>query len=459
MSDTIVALSSGSLPSGIAVIRISGPASHAVLEAVAGGVPAPRRASLRTIRDAAGLPIDRGLVLFFDAPGTATGEDLAELHLHGGRAVVAAALAAACAVPGVRLAVAGEFTRRAFEHGRIDLTEAEGLADLIAAETELQRRAAHAQADGGLRTIYQDWMSRLTRMRALLEASFDFADEGDVGEEVGRDVLALAERLAVDMDVHLARAIRGELLREGFRVAIVGAPNAGKSSLLNALAEREVAIVTDVPGTTRDVLEVTLDLGGVPVRLFDTAGLRDTEDAVERIGIERARKAAAEADLVLVLSDGTRRLPELGAPARSTHHEEPGGAPGFWMQDIEGRKDSIRLSVRSKIDVSAAAGVAEADYDHAVSTVTGEGLADLLEHLGRLAAEAAGGPDALPLRARQRELVTEARALLQEIDASEPPEVVAEVLRRTSDRLGALTGVVGVEDLLGVIFSEFCIGK
>ncbi|MCQ8782306.1 tRNA uridine-5-carboxymethylaminomethyl(34) synthesis GTPase MnmE [Mangrovibrevibacter kandeliae] len=458
MSDTIVALSSGSLPSGIAVIRISGPASHAVLEAVAGGVPAPRRASLRTIRDAAGLPIDRGLVLFFDAPGTATGEDLAELHLHGGRAVVAAALAAACAVPGVRLAVAGEFTRRAFEHGRIDLTEAEGLADLLAAETELQRRAAHAQAEGGLRTIYQDWMSRLTRMRALLEASFDFADEGDVGEEVGRDVLALAERLAVDMDVHLARAIRGELLREGFRVAIVGAPNAGKSSLLNALAEREVAIVTDVPGTTRDVLEVTLDLGGVPVRLSDTAGLRDAEDAVERIGIERARRAAAEADLVLMLSDGTRRLPELVAPARPTHGES-GGAPGFWMQHIEGRKDSIRLSVRSKIDVAAAAGVAEADYDHAVSTVTGEGLADLLEHLGRIAAEAAGGPDALPLRARQRELVTEARALLQEIDASEPPEVVAEVLRRTSDRLGALTGVVSVEDLLGVIFSEFCIGK
>ncbi|WP_206455864.1 tRNA uridine-5-carboxymethylaminomethyl(34) synthesis GTPase MnmE [Aurantimonas marina] len=475
-SDTIAALSSGALPSGVAVVRVSGPDARLVLESLAGGIPPERRASLRRFRDAAGATIDRGIVLFFPSPGSVTGEDLAEFHLHGGRAVVAAFLDAATALPEVRLAVAGEFTRRAFENGRIDLTEAEGLADLISAETEAQRRMAVAQAGGALRAIYEDWMQRLTEARAMIEASFDFADEGDVGDDVASGVMAKVALLVDEMRAHLAKADRGEILREGYRVAIVGAPNAGKSSLLNALADREVAIVTEIPGTTRDVIEATLDLGGVPVRFSDTAGIRETADAVEAIGVERAKAVMDSADLVLALVDPQSghgpfaRFAEL-----LTHVKHP-----MMLTASEAARDDVVtgmsrprrhiLTVRTKVDRPKPHGLAarfggewdDFAFDFGISTQSGEGMSALVAHVAALAVDAAGDPDeAVPMRTRHKELVADALRILEQFvsEGDMPPEVGAETLRRAGNRLGALTGQVGVEDLLDVIFSEFCIGK
>ncbi|BDA86848.1 tRNA modification GTPase MnmE [Aureimonas sp. SA4125] len=437
MQETIVALSSGSLPSGIAVVRISGPASTVALEALTGSVPAARRAVLRRIGNIEGLEIDRGLVLFFQGPATVTGEDLAELHLHGGRAVVAACLEALTALPGIRLAEAGEFTRRAFENGRIDLTEAEGLADLLAAETASQHRLALSQVGGSLRGLYEGWMTSLVQARAMLEASLDFSDEGDVGEDAADAVAPALARLATEMKTHLASAHRGEILRDGFRVAIIGAPNVGKSSLLNALADRDVAIVSDIPGTTRDVIDVSLDLGGIRVRISDTAGLRDTEDAIESIGIARAQEAAAAADLVLVLDDGT-----------ATHVKHGGSGEGQKYLRLRTKSDLMSRDDRFGCETLA------------VSTATGEGLSQLLSVLARYAEEAAGDPGAVvPVRLRHREIVADALALLGDAQALSAPEIQADGLRRATDRLGALTGRVGVEDLLDVIFSEFCIGK
>ncbi len=432
--DTIAALSSGPLPAGVAVLRVSGPAAREALVRLAGGVPEPRRASLRTIRDLTGAPIDRGLVLFFAGPASVTGEDLAEIHLHGGRAVVAAALGALTSLPGVRLAEAGEFTRRAFANGRIDLTEAEGLADLLAAETEGQRRQALLQAGGAHRALYEDWSRRLLYARAMLEADFDFSDEDDVADDVAASVLPAVHAIAAEIEAHLSGAARGEILREGFRVAIVGPPNAGKSSLLNALARREAAIVSDIPGTTRDAIEVALDLAGVPVRLVDTAGLRETGDAIEAIGIERARRAMVEADLVLHLTPAGEAwdasLVEAVDPAR------------LWRiaakADLSPSEDPARLSVR-----------------------TGEGLDALVARIGAEALARAGeGLQPVPTRERHRLHLAQALSILRhEPLAGLPPEIVAEALRRADDALGALTGRRGVEELLGVIFSEFCIGK
>ncbi len=447
MEDTIVALSSGALPAGVAVVRVSGPAARRVVERLAGAVPEPRRASLRRIRDEAGALLDRGLVLFFPGPDSATGEDLAEFHLHGGRATVARFVEAATSLPGLRLAEAGEFTRRAFVNGRIDLTEAEGLSDLLAAETERQRRAALLQAEGGSRRLFEEWGTRLLHARALIEASFDFSDEGDVGEGVDAGVRAEVAALAAEIDAHLRGAARGEILRDGFRVAIAGAPNAGKSSLLNALARREVAIVTPVPGTTRDVLEVTLDLAGLPVRLFDTAGLRETADPVEAIGIARAREAVERADLVLWLdaADGA----ETEAAAAALLHVKQGatGAP------------RPGLRVRSKADLAGAP--PEGAHDLAISVRTGAGLDALLAVLAARADAAAGAADALPLQARHRAALVETRRALADFARAPDmlPEVAAEILRDAADRLGRLTGRTDVEDLLGVIFSRFCIGK
>ncbi|KAB0679420.1 tRNA uridine-5-carboxymethylaminomethyl(34) synthesis GTPase MnmE [Aureimonas leprariae] len=436
--DTIAALSSGSLPSGVAVVRVSGTLARKALSRIAGSVPEARRASLRLLRDGEGTPLDRGLALFFEAPGTATGEDIAEFHLHGGRAVVAGVLEALTAISGIRLAEAGEFTRRAFENGTIDLTEAEGLADLLAAETAAQRAHALANAGGDLRALYEGWAARLVRARALLEASFDFADEGDVAADVAAPVRRIAAGLAEEMREHLAGARRGEILREGFRVAIVGAPNAGKSTLLNALAQREAAIVTDVPGTTRDVIEVMLDLGGFAVRLSDTAGLRETADPVERIGVERAKGAMAAADLVLELESPDALLPaELRDAAR----------------------DVPRLRIRTKADVESGQETTPANIS--VSARTGEGMAALADRIATEAARAVPDPAALvPARARHREAVAAALRQLDEFAASAAPaEIGAELLRLAGDKLGRLTGRTDVEDLLDVIFSEFCIGK
>ncbi|WAJ28644.1 tRNA uridine-5-carboxymethylaminomethyl(34) synthesis GTPase MnmE [Antarcticirhabdus aurantiaca] len=445
MEDTIVALSSGALPAGVAVVRVSGPAARRVAERLAGTLPEPRRASLRRIRDEAGAMLDRGLVLFFPGPNSATGDDLAEFHLHGGRATVARFVEAATSLPGLRLAEAGEFTRRAFVNGRIDLTEAEGLSDLLAAETERQRRAALLQAEGGSRRLFEDWGTRLLHARALIEASFDFSDEGDVGEGVDAGVRAEVAVLAAEIDAHLSGAARGEILREGFRVAIAGPPNAGKSSLLNALARREVAIVTPVPGTTRDVLEVTLDLAGLPVRLFDTAGLRETADPIEAIGVKRARETMERADLVLWLDAADSAETEAAA---MLHVKQSG--PG---------EPRPTLRVRSKADLAAAAPVGA--YDLAISVRTGAGLDALLAALAARADAAAGAADALPLQARHRAALVETRRALADFARAPDllPEVAAEILREAADRLGRLTGRTDVEDLLGVIFSRFCIGK
>ncbi|WP_082659593.1 tRNA uridine-5-carboxymethylaminomethyl(34) synthesis GTPase MnmE [Aureimonas sp. AU40] len=435
LDDTILALSSGPLPAGVAVVRVSGPLASEALAALAGGVPEPRRASLRRLRAADGAEIDRALVLFFPGPNTATGEDLAEFHLHGGRAVVAALTAALLERPGFRLAEAGEFTRRSFANGRIDLTEAEGLADLLAAETEGQRRQALAQAGGAARALYEGWMRQLSRIRALLEASFDFSDEGDVSEDVSSGTAQAVGRLQGEIAAHLAGAHRAEIWRDGFRVAIAGAPNAGKSSLLNALAAREVAIVSAIPGTTRDVIEIRLDIEGMPVLLSDTAGLRETADEVEAIGVSRARERIGAADLVLSLIDP-------GALA-----EEPLIEAG----------DTPVLRITTKSDLYSAL---PAKFDAALSARTGAGLDALTRLIGARAREAAGDPsDLLPARTRHRDLLRQCLELLDGYDPALPPELYAETLRQVSDRLGTLTGRVGVEELLGLIFSEFCIGK
>ncbi|SKA35471.1 tRNA uridine-5-carboxymethylaminomethyl(34) synthesis GTPase MnmE [Consotaella salsifontis] len=451
--DTIVALSSGALPAGIAVVRMSGPVVPMALAIIAGSVPEPRRASLKRIRDGAGETIDHGIVLYFPGPSSVTGEDIGEIHLHGGRAVVDACLSALIALPGVRLAEAGEFTRRAFDNGRIDLTEAEGLADLLAAQTESQRRAAVAQAGGILRELCEEWMRRLTHARAFLEASFDFSDEGDVEADVAGNVRADMATLAADMRHHLNDARRGEILRSGFRVAIVGRPNVGKSSLLNALAERDVAIVSDIPGTTRDVLEVTLDLKGLPVRLFDTAGLRETEDRIEAAGVERARRAMAEADLVLLLDDGQEEAVDPLIHVKQT--------AGLFTPDADGAR-SPALIVRSKCDLPLPSIEAARSAELCISTRTGEGLDALIEAIAGRAERAVGDRSTLvPLRIRHRAIIAEALEALETFLSGEdlPEEVGAEMLRLVSDRLGALTGRIGVEDILGVIFSEFCIGK
>ncbi len=438
MDDTIVALSSGALPAGLAVLRLSGPDAFAAAQALSGSLPAPRRASLRRFRDPTSNRIlDHGLLVLFPGPGSATGEDLAEFHLHGGRAVVAAVLAALTSRPGLRLAQAGEFTRRAFENGRIDLTEAEGLADLLSAETEGQRQQALDHAGGAFRRLVEGWMERLTHARAMLEADFDFSDEDDVSEDVADNVSREMQALRQSIGDHLENAQGGEIMRDGFQVAIVGPPNAGKSSLLNALADRDAAIVSDIPGTTRDRIEVSLDLAGVPVRLIDTAGLRQTEDAVERQGIERAREAARSAHLVLHLR-----------PAATWEGDAPDLLPGI---------ASPILSVATKCDLVDPA----PNEALAISVRTGAGLDALVQAIAeRARAATRSTASVVPTRARHRALLQDTAHMLDEaLVPGLPVEVQAELLRLASQRLGALVGQRDVEDLLDLIFSQFCIGK
>lgn len=436
--ETIFALSSGRLPSGVAVMRISGPQTRFVIETISGGLPEPRIAALRSFKDSDSSPIDRGLLLFFPAPASFTGEDCAEFHLHGGKAVVDAMITALYKFEGCRLAEAGEFTRRAFANGKFDLTVAEGLADLIAAETDGQRRLALQISSGAQATLYVSWRTELIRGRALIEAELDFADEADVPGSVSGQVWQSMRDLADRIGKHVSDGKRGAMVRDGFRVVIVGAPNAGKSSLLNALAGRDVAIVSDEPGTTRDLIEIKLDLNGLPVLVTDTAGLRETEGKVERIGIDRAREQASVADLVITLTD----LSNPVAPA---------------LDDVADRV-TLRLGTKCDLVLPSAA----AKYDLVISTRTGEGLDDVLEALSKRAELAAGNlSDPLPTRRRHMELLAETiREITAAVhDEAAPLEVRAEYLRRASHSLGRITGDVDVEDILDVVFSQFCIGK
>jgi tRNA modification GTPase len=443
--DTIYALSSGGLPTGVAILRISGPAARVALETMSGRLPEPRMASLTRLRDPqSGDLLDAALCLWFPAPASFTGEDVVEIQCHGGRAVVAALLTALGRIPGYRPAEAGEFTRRAFDNDRLDLLEAEGLADLIHAETEAQRRQAVSQMGGALGAVYDGWRSRLIRMRAMIEADFDFADEDDVPGSVADTIWPEAERLRDEIDAHLVRSRGAERLRSGVQVALLGRPNAGKSSLLNAIAQRDVAIVTEEAGTTRDVIEVHLDLDGYPLTLIDTAGIREAEGQVEREGIRRALARAADADLVLWLVDpdassaGAQAAPELSPPV--------------W-------------TIATKQDLSGAAAAGRGgEVDRPafrLSALTGEGVADLILALGAFARDAVGGiSDPVATRDRHRRWIAVAReSLTAAMSGERPLELRAEDLRTAADALGRIAGRVGVEDLLDVIFSEFCIGK
>ena len=446
--DTIVALATGAGRAGVAVIRLSGPAAGATLSALtARDLPTPRMATREAFCDPrTGVSLDDGLALWFPGPHSFTGEDVVELHIHGGPAVIAAVADAALSQPGVRPAEPGEYTRRAFENGKLDLAEAEGLADLVDAETEGQRRQALRQRRGALSAIYEGWRGRLIEAAALIEAEIDFPDE-DLPGALSRRAAPILQGLADDMGQHLNDAHRGERIRDGFRIAIIGPPNAGKSSLLNALAQREAAIVSDIPGTTRDVVEVRLVLAGFPVWIADTAGLREAADAIEAEGVRRALARAEEADL---------RIGVVGAGA---------DAPGS-ITSVLGPND---LLVRSKLDLHgppasrrhAPASAGETPAVH-VSATTGEGLRELEALIAAKVTTALGREEAPVLtRARHRRLVEEARAaLLRAIPALDAgPELAAEDVRVAADQIGRLTGRIDVEDLLGEIFSSFCIGK
>jgi tRNA modification GTPase len=532
--DTIFALSSGRPPAAIAVVRISGPRAGEALKRLTGKLPAPREAALARVRNPqTNEPIDQALILWFPAPQSETGEDIAELQLHGGRAVIAATLAALARLPGLRPAEAGEFTRRAFENGKLDLTAVEGLADLVAAETEGQRRQALRQLQGALSNPAESWRQRLIKALALVEARIDFSDEADVPEDLLGPALVIAGELEREIVLALADGRRGERLREGLTVAIAGPPNAGKSTLLNRIARREAAIVSPYAGTTRDVIEVHLDLGGWPVTLLDTAGIRETGDPVEMEGVRRARDRARGADLVLWVVDAGEPDAEnaaaksaafsVGAAAasvipgrgKSERTRDPeaitDSASGFWVSAFGWSRNDNDLTVqplpapptwliRNKIDLiqehqsneCAAQRIArdeartipnktlsdvvneqltqrnESTFNKnerkfCISAATGEGFDTLLDQLEREAASYLGGAEsALVTRERHRRALEEALAALRRAqgpDVAVKEDLLAEELRLAGTALGRLTGRVDVEDILDVIFRDFCIGK
>ncbi len=425
-------------PAAIAVVRISGPAAGPALQALAGRLPAPRRASLAELKDAAGAPLDRALLLWFPGPATATGEDLAELHLHGGRAVVAAVEAALGALPGLRRAAPGEFTRRAFLNGRIDIAEAEGLADLLAAETESQRVQALGMASGHVSRAVAGWQERLLALMAGAEAELNFADEDDVDVYDGatrRLVDGMAD-LAAELGDWLARPA-AEVIAEGLSVVIAGPPNAGKSTLINALAQRELAIVSPVAGTTRDVIETPLALDGIAMRFSDTAGIRtESADDVEAIGIGRAKAAVEAADILLW----------LGPPAEAPAHPR-------------------RLLIAAQADRwrgDTAAEAQAARCDLILSAATGEGMDRLHAAIVETARVVLPREGEAALRQRQRAALAEAKDWLS-IEAgtreAEDMILIAERLRLAATALDRITGRTGVEDMLDALFGRFCIGK
>jgi tRNA modification GTPase len=427
--DTIVALSSGAPPSGVAVIRLSGPQTSAVLESLSVNLPEPRRLTLAALR-IDGQLIDTGLIAWMPAPHSFTGEDTAELQVHGSPAVVRTLIRSIAVLPGLRLAEAGEFTRRAFLNGKLDLTEVEGLGDLIEAETETQRQQAVARLAGGLSTRITSWRESLLDVRAEIEARLDFSDEGDVSAELPASVITAIESLSTELNDAIESVGRGRIVREGLRVALAGPPNAGKSSLLNALAKSDLAIVSDEPGTTRDVREVALDLGGRLVILVDMAGLRETQSRAEAEGVRRAEAEIAKADLVLWLV----------APDVETI--EPPQVQPMW-------------SVGTKADLSPVAA------EYALSSSTGVGLPELLAALTAFAESAAGvGAPALVSRERDRMALQAAQAALDRfISDGATDEIAAEHLRQASLALERLLGRIDTEHVLDRLFASFCIGK
>jgi tRNA modification GTPase len=450
---TIFALSSGRPPAAIAVVRVSGPRVGAALEKLIGRVPEPRQATLVRVRDpATGEAIDEALVLWFPAPRSETGEDVAELQLHGGHAVIAGVLDALGRIEGCRPAEAGEFTRRAFENGRLDLTAVEGLADLIAAETEVQRRQAFRQLKGLIGDRAEAWRRALIEAQALVEARIDFSDEADVPENLVDAALHAAQQLRSEIAAALADGGRGERLRDGLVVAIAGPPNAGKSTLLNRLARREAAIVSPYPGTTRDVIEVHFDLGGYPVTLLDTAGIRDSADPVEQEGVRRARVGAASADLVLWVIDVSAAGLAVGNSNRNVSKSDT------WLiqNKIDLAVDKLCISCESGSDVSS-------PVTFPISAVTGGGMDALLAALTAFAQNYFSATEpALVTRARHRRALEDTVAALDRAlaeRASGREELIVEELRAAATTLGRLTGRVDVEDILDVIFRDFCVGK
>jgi tRNA modification GTPase len=450
---TIFALSSGRPPAAIAVVRICGPSAGVALERLIGRLPEPRKATLRRVRDpASGDIIDEAVALWFPAPHSETGEDVAELQLHGGQAVIAGVLDALATIEGCRPAEAGEFTRRAFENGRLDLTAVEGLADLIAAETQAQRRLAFRQLKGLIGDRAEAWRRRLIEALALVEARIDFSDEADVPEDLLGPALHAAQQLRDEIAGVLADGRRGERLRDGLVIAIAGPPNAGKSTLLNRLARRDAAIVSPYAGTTRDVIEVHLELDGYPVTLLDTAGIRDSAESVEQEGVRRARERAAAADLVLwVIDPSADGLAANGYPETLANVE-------IWL-------------VRNKLDLADASSCVKiAEYvrdEHqftlSISALTGQGFEALSAALSAYAkVYFASTESAVITRARHRRALEEAVAALDRaaaLDHANDEELIAEELRSAATALGRLTGRVDVEDILDVIFRDFCIGK
>jgi tRNA modification GTPase len=449
---TIFALSSGRPPAAIAVVRVCGPKAGLALERLIGRMPQPRQAALARVHDpASGETIDEALALWFPGPHSETGEDMAELQLHGGHAVIAAVLDALGTIEGCRLAEAGEFTRRAFANGRLDLTEVEGLADLIAAETPAQRRQAFRQLKGLIGDRAEAWRRQIIEALALVEARIDFSDEADVPEELVGPALYAAQQLRSIIAATLADGRRGERLRDGLVVAIAGPANAGKSTLLNRLARREAAIVSPHPGTTRDVIEVHLDLGGYPVTLVDTAGIRDSDDPVEKEGVRRASARAATADLVLWVIDVSATGVAVGVIGESISESES------WL--IRNKAD---LAV-DKLWINCESISNSWSKKFTLSAATGSGMEALIGALSGYARNYFSTTESsLVTRARHRQAFEETvaaldRALAQGATGRE--ELIAEELRAAATTLGRLTGRIDVEDILDVIFRDFCIGK
>jgi tRNA modification GTPase len=465
-------------------LRLSGPDTARALAALAGRLPPARSARRRRLIDPqTAEPLDDGLLLWFPAPASFTGEDMAELHLHGSRAVLAAVVAALGRL-GLRLAEPGEFTRRAFENGKLDLTQAEAVADLAAAETEAQRRQALQQLSGALGALYRDWSKRLTRALAHLEAAIDFPDE-DLPRELEQQIAAETRALAVEIGQHLADGRRGERLRDGISVAILGPPNAGKSSLLNRIARREAAITSPIPGTTRDIVEVAIDLAGYPVLLADTAGLRDSKDPIEQEGLRRARQRAEEAEIRLFVFDARTPADATGAaqwPGPDTilvanktdlladNPLCPEGGRGRGLSQRDGRVRWVAATTESSptsprpsppqgAERERRREATQAGETIPVSALTGAGLDTLLAALAARLAATYRTEAPLLTRARHRQSLEATSAALARALAAPLPELRAEDLRLALRHLGTITGAVGVEHLLDLIFRDFCIGK